>query len=70
MASKPTTYKQRVLALLKPRRWTSSFDIQGVGGLDGLRRVRELRADGYEIKRRPDATDPGQYEYRLVSSPK
>lgn len=68
-ATKPSgTYKEAVFALLRPRRWTHAYEIAEVGGADGLRRLRELRAEGYKIKRRASAEYPGTFEYRLVST--
>lgn len=66
MATSPT-FKEAVHAILRSRRWTPATDIQAVGGADGLRRLRELRADGYGIKSR--TATQGGFEYRLVSTP-
>ncbi len=63
------TYREAVLAELSSRRWKNSADIQEVGGADGLRRLRELRAEGYEFKSRPSATGPGKFDYRLTGRP-
>jgi hypothetical protein len=66
MATSPT-FKEAVHAVLRSRRWTPATDIEAVGGADGLRRMRELRADGYEIKSR--IAPSGYSEYRMVSGP-
>lgn len=65
------TRKQRVYAALKSRRWTPGFELTTpeVGGSEGLRRLRELRADGYDIKVRR-STDGDYFEYRLVGKVK
>lgn len=57
------TAKQATYEALKSRRWTPGNDIEAFGG--DLRRLRELRAEGMEIKTR--RTEDG-YEYRLVRS--
>lgn len=57
------TNKESVFQLLRPRHWISGADIEAAGG---LRRLRELRAEGYEIKSRRTASGP--HEYRLVST--
>lgn len=64
---KQLTRKQRVYNALKSRRWTPGFELTTpeVGGTEGLRRLRELRADGYEIKSRRMAGSTA-FEYRLV----
>lgn len=58
------TQKESVYNILKSRRWIPAGDINNVAGSEsGVRRARELRQDGYEIKtRRSD----GETEYRLV----
>lgn len=62
-----TTARERVLAILKSRRWTPGFTLTtpAAGGSEGLRRLRELRAQGYDIKRRKIEGSTA-YEYRLV----
>lgn len=60
------TSKEATLAMIKSRTWVHGEDIEEAGG--SLRRLREFRAEGYEIKKRP--SDWGGYEYRLVSRPK
>lgn len=63
-----STTKEAVEKLLRPRRWVSTYDLEAIGGQSALRRLRELRQDGYEIKKRK-AHEGGAYEYRLVSRP-
>ncbi len=69
------TRKQLVLDLLEaahgtPREgWVNTADINSptVGGTEGTRRLRELKADGYLIEKRkhPDP-DVSQFQYRLA----
>lgn len=64
---KGTTARERVYNALRSRRWTPGFDLTSpeVGGSEGLRRVRELRAQGFEIKtRRIEGSNA--FEYRLA----
>lgn len=65
---KALTRKQRVFNVLKSLKWIPGYELTTVevGGTEGLRRVRELRAEGYNIKVR--RTDEGTFEYRMVSS--
>ena len=48
----PDTRKGRVFALLRSREWVTGPEIANaeVGGSEGLRRLRELRADGWVIE--------------------
>ena len=57
------TKKEAVYNILKSRRWITRDELVGAAGESGLRRARELREDGYEIKTRRSADG---YEYRLV----
>lgn len=70
MATTKLTRKDRVLNALRPRRWVPGHELTkpDIGGSEGLRRVRELRSEGYEIKMR---RQPGKqtHEYRLVRMP-
>lgn len=61
------TYKQEVFDVIRKRNWVPSEVIKDVGGMDGLRRLGELREDGCEIKSR--RTTNGTNEYRLVAKP-
>lgn len=63
------TKKDMVAKAMKSRRWIAGTDLEAEYGPSALRRVREMRANGYEIKTRP-VTEGRGYEYRLVSSPK
>ena len=66
--TKRKTRKEEVLAELKTRRggWVPGYDLanQYVGGSEGIRRLRELRAEGRTIEKR---TRKGITEYRLIS---
>jgi hypothetical protein len=57
--------KQATVDAIKSRRWVAGYEIEDQGG--DLRRLRELRAQGYDIKKR--RTEYGDYEYRMVSRP-
>lgn len=62
-----TTARERVYNILKARRWTPGYELTTpeVGGSEGLRRMRELRSQGWEIQSRR-MEDSNAYEYRLV----
>lgn len=59
--------KSKVKQLLSDGEWHSTVEIESVsvGGSQGTRRLRELRADGNWIEQRRKAGST-QYEYRLV----
>lgn len=61
------TRKQLVLEYLKEHNWvrTAELENERVGGTQGTRRVRELRAEGWSIEREPDPNS-AQWRYRLV----
>lgn len=65
------TRRERVLAYLVAELgdWVPGYDLTqpGVGGSEGLRRVRELRDGGYRIEHR-QMEGGDAYEYRLLSS--
>lgn len=63
-----STYKEEVFDAIRKRNWVSSETIKEVGGSDGLRRLGELREEGYDIKDR--RTSEGTKEFRLVSHKK
>ncbi len=68
---KRETRKAKVLALLRAANgdWVDGHDIAspGVGGSEGLRRLRELRADnGWPIERRPHPQHDTSWQYRLT----
>lgn len=67
MTTEQLTRKELVLKLLQSREWTSTMEINEVGGSEGTKRVRELRAQGYPILTRPREKG-SQWEYRLVQS--
>lgn len=60
------TAKQATIDAIKRRTWVSGRQIVAQGG--DLRRLRELRAEGWDIKRRGNSSTG--FEYRLVSRPK
>lgn len=70
------TRKQRVLrALRAARNWDRAADgwVDGpylcsplIGGSEGLRRLRELRADGYVIEMRRSVNGVASRFYRIV----
>lgn len=64
------TRKQKVAKLLRSRRWITGTDLcdPDVGGSEGLRRVRELRADGATIKVRK-TEGSNVREYRMTEGP-
>lgn len=59
--------KQLVLSLLSDYQWHSTSEIESVhvGGSQGTRRLRELRADGAKIIKRKKAQST-QYEYKML----
>lgn len=63
------TKKAAVLGLLRRADggWVAGEAVTEVGGQEGTRRLRELRADdGWPIERRPDPTGVGRFQYRLA----
>ena len=65
------TRKEKVLALLKSKEWVTNYEIQSVeyGGVAGLRRLRELRQEGYQIEIKRcirDGKPSGTFLYRLT----
>ena len=46
------TRKQKVLKVLSDNEWHAGYELTraSTGGSEGLRRLRELRADGYNIE--------------------
>lgn len=66
--------REQVLAYLKDHKngWVDGPNLanEEVGGSEGLKRLRELRADGYRIEQRRHPS-PGRdiWQYRLVDSP-
>ena len=59
------TYKEKVYAhLRRNRKYIPGSEIAQIGGKDGLRRLRELRAEGIAITSRKNPKT-GVWEYRL-----
>lgn len=60
--------KNRVFELMLDYQWhrTSEINSAAVGGTEGTRRLRELRAEGWQIVKRT-VEGSRQFEYRLVS---
>jgi hypothetical protein len=65
-----TTHKQRILALLKDRRYHSSREMMNAGGFRYGARLLDLRKDGYTFAVKPDEKKPNSFLYRLISRPK
>lgn len=63
----------RELRVATPKGWVDGWALchPGIGGSEGLRRLRELRADGYtiEMRRHPSPDRQGTRQYRLVPDP-
>lgn len=66
VTTKRPNARAKVLALLQDGQYHSTSEIVSVGGLDGARRLRELRAAGHQIVARKRGN---LAEYRLYSSP-
>lgn len=67
MANTTMTRKDKVLTYLKKnRRYVAGYELTTatVGGTEGLRRLRELRADGVNIVSRKNP-ETGNYEYKI-----
>jgi hypothetical protein len=62
VATTAVTRKQATWDAIKSRRWISGYDIEAQGG--DLRRLREFRVEGHDIKKRKNVW--GEYEYRLA----
>jgi len=65
------SYKANVAQTLfsQPKTWIDSADLGRVGGLDSSRRVRELRAEGLQIKTRRNPENPTTFQYQLSRMP-
>lgn len=59
------TTKDLVYEALRPRKWVTGRSIEEFAGEGTLRRLRELREEGLEIKGRRIDGQRG-YEYRLI----
>jgi len=58
---------QRILNLLKDGAWHTAAEVLEVAkGSEGLRRLRDLRAKGYNIEARRSAEDSRMFVYRLT----
>jgi len=67
MVTKLKTRKELVLSYLKTnRKYVPGYELTSplVGGTEGLRRVRELRADGVNIVSRKNP-ETGTFEYKI-----
>jgi hypothetical protein len=68
------TRKRQVLGLLEqfPNQWIDGTRLatEEVGGSEGLKRLRELRAEGSQIQRRKHPNPTKQiFQYRLTTHP-
>ena len=66
-----STRKEQVLGVLKSRagQWIDGVDLanEEIGGSEGLKRLRELKAEGWLIQKRKSQTQGSdQYQYRLA----
>lgn len=65
------TRRDSVLRLLKDGAWHKTMELNApdIGGSEGTRRLRELRALGHAIEKRKakDPEDGTQWEYRLTA---
>lgn len=59
------TKKEQVLQLLKSQEWSTTMEINAVGGSEGTRRLREIRQI-FPCEKRKAAIGT-QYEYRLLT---
>lgn len=58
----------RVYGLMRDRQWHRAQQIIDVSGQrEGLKRLRDLRALGYQIDKRRVVADGREWEYRLLS---
>lgn len=66
-----TTYKGRVAEYLveNAKTWIDSAIFTEVGGLNGTRRLRELRAEGWSIKTRRNPESPTNFQHMLSKVP-
>jgi len=60
---KKNTVKGEVYSLLK-KKWVDHLDIESTVSGDGMRRLRELRADGVNIAKRYNQKT-GTYQYKV-----
>lgn len=60
----------RVFELMRDGNWHDAIAIRAAAqGSEGLRRLRELRAKGYQIDKRKTAGGGRLFEYRLYGTP-
>tara|TARA_Y100001963_G_C6728722_1_gene422764 strand:- start:180 stop:452 length:273 start_codon:yes stop_codon:yes gene_type:complete len=61
--------RERVMRLMLDLKWHSANEIcqPEIGGREGLRRLRELRKQGYVVSKRRVKEAGGAYEYRIVA---
>lgn len=57
------TNRDRVLELMRDGQWHSSIDIMSVGGMRGVGRLNELKAEGWDYEKRKRTA--GVWEFRL-----
>lgn len=64
---KTATKKEAVRKALRKGRWTPGYELTrpDVGGTEGLRRLRELRAEGLNVQMRR-AKHGNYFEYRIT----
>ena len=60
------TNREKVFGLMSDGQWHTSIEICKVGGSQGLRRLRELRAEGRVISKRRVRSGSGLFEYRIT----
>ena len=62
-----TAYK-RVLALMSDGNWHDGHEIThpNIGGSEGKRRLREMKAKGYQYEKRRKESSQGTFQYRLL----
>ena len=59
------TNREKVKNLMMDNQWHPATEIREVGGAEGLRRLRELRKDGYVVTKRRIKEGRGSFEYRV-----
>lgn len=59
------TNREKVKNLMMDNQWHPATEIREVGGSEGLRRLRELRKDGYVVTKRRIKEGGGSFEYRV-----
>lgn len=66
-----STYKGTIAKHLveNQKQWIDSSVFTQIGGLNGDRRLRELRAEGWSIKSRRNPESPRNFQYTLTRVP-